>query len=205
MWSQECQPGGDISTLTCGKKLPNSREPTDNNFGCTGGERGTYYDSSRTLTIFENTKHIPDTILDMVAGIAHIIEKPLLDKGFLFRSQPFYLLRKTRNNKIEENRCDSSDETLCTSCWSNAKNGWKAQNVNPPKMKTHLQLLYPATPPIFPIAVASSPPNAPARLVAEKKNVARFCASPRLYHLLGSSVVFWNSNLGRSVTYMVMR
>ena len=48
--------------------------------------------SSGTLTIFENAQHISDPVLDVVAGLAHIIEKPLLDKGLFFLGQPFYLL-----------------------------------------------------------------------------------------------------------------
>lgn len=38
-----------------------------------------------------------------------------------------------------------------------------------PRMNTHLQPLYPLIPSIFPMALASKPPNAPARVVEEKK------------------------------------
>jgi len=62
-----------------------------------------------TLTIFENTQHISDAVLGVVPGIAHIIEKPLLDKVSLFLSQPFRSLREIRNDKIEATRRDSSD------------------------------------------------------------------------------------------------
>lgn len=36
---------------------------------------------------------------------------------------------------------------------------------------------------LFPMAEASSPPNAPAKDVEQKKKVKRFCASERLYHM----------------------
>jgi len=54
----------------------------------------------------------------MVAGVAHIIEEPPLDKAFLFLSQPFYLLGKIGNGKVQESRCNSSDEALCVNGWS---------------------------------------------------------------------------------------
>lgn len=38
-------------------------------------------------------------------------------------------------------------------------------------------------PSIFPIALASNPPKAPASTVERKKNVKRFCDSSRLYHI----------------------
>jgi len=60
------------------------------------------YDSSGMLTIFENAQHISDTILDMAAGVAHIVEKPLFDKGFFLLSQPARILGEIRNDKIKE-------------------------------------------------------------------------------------------------------
>ena len=74
--------------------------------------------SSEALTIFENAQYISDAVFDMVAGIAHIIEKPSLYKPFLFLSQPFYILGEIRNDEIEESRCPGSDETLCAGDWS---------------------------------------------------------------------------------------
>jgi len=38
-----------------------------------------------------------------VARIAHVIEKPPLDKRLFFLGQPFHLLGKIRNDEIEEN------------------------------------------------------------------------------------------------------
>jgi len=58
------------------------------------------YHSSGILTIFENTQHISDAVLDVVAGIAHVIEKPPLDEGLLFLSQPCYFLGEIRNDKV---------------------------------------------------------------------------------------------------------
>jgi len=81
--------------------------------------------SSGIPTIFENTQHISDAVLGVVAGIAHISEKPLLDEGFLFLSQPFYLLREIRNGEVQENRRGSGDETLCASDWSSTRIGGK--------------------------------------------------------------------------------
>ena len=69
--------------------------------------------SSGTLTIFENAQHVSDAVLDVVAGLAHIIEEPPLDKGLFFLGQPFYLLGEIRNDEIEGSRCNSSEETLC--------------------------------------------------------------------------------------------
>ena len=57
-------------------------------------------------------------MLDVVAGIAHVIEKPPFDKGLLFLGQPFYLLGEIRNDEIEEGRRDSSNEALYASSWS---------------------------------------------------------------------------------------
>lgn len=44
-------------------------------------------------------------------------------------------------------------------------------------------LTYPLNPDIFPIAAAKSPPNAPAKVVEEKKKVYLFCASCLRYHI----------------------
>jgi len=53
-----------------------------------------------------------------VTGITHVIEKPPLDKAFLFLSQPFHLLGEIRKDMVQENRYDGSDETLCVNGWS---------------------------------------------------------------------------------------
>ena len=71
------------------------------------------YRSDRMLTISENSHHISDAVLDVVARITHIIEEPPLDEGLFFLGQPFYLLGEIGNGKVQETRCDSSDKTLC--------------------------------------------------------------------------------------------
>ena len=71
------------------------------------------YRSSEILTVFENAQHISDAVLDMVTGIANVVEEPPLDEGLLFLGQPLYLLGEIRNGEVQENRCDSGDETLC--------------------------------------------------------------------------------------------
>jgi len=58
------------------------------------------YRSSGILTIFENAQHVSDSVLDIVTGIAHIVEKPPLDKAFLFLSEPFHLLGEIRNDIV---------------------------------------------------------------------------------------------------------
>lgn len=68
----------------------------------------------------------------------------------------------------------------------NAKNTTTAirQVAAPSIINTHRQPPYPPTPSILPSALASRPPNAPARMVEHPKIAYLFWASYRLYHML---------------------
>lgn len=88
-------------------------------------------------------------------------------------------MRKNRRIATTQDSAPSRHTTVSISSYDGDGSGLGCL----PRMNTHRHARNPRIPSIFPIAVASSPPNAPAKLFDPKKKAHRLSASSRRYHL----------------------